>query len=119
MSRVLVVFTGGTIGATANDGVIGVDGEKSRVLLDLVRQSPLADGVEFLERSPLSILSENSRPLEWSVIAEEVIQATHEGLGGVVVAHGTDTLPYAASALAFALAGISVPVVLVLSLIHI
>ncbi len=45
-----------------------------------------------------SILSENMKPEYWTKIAEETKRALDEGSKGVVIAHGTDTMTYTASA---------------------
>ncbi|ARM76562.1 Glu-tRNA(Gln) amidotransferase subunit GatD [Acidianus manzaensis] len=59
-----------------------------------------------------SILSENMKPEYWTKIINSVKKAFDEGNKGVVIAHGTDTMAYTASALAFALK-LSGPVILV------
>jgi glutamyl-tRNA(Gln) amidotransferase subunit D len=50
-------------------------------------------------------------PSKWSKLAKRVARAVADGVQGVVVTMGTDTLGYAAAALSFALAGIPIPVV--------
>lgn len=60
-----------------------------------------------------SILSENMKPEFWVKIAESVKKAFDEGNTGIVIAHGTDTMAYTASALAFSLRSLQGPVVLV------
>ena len=59
------------------------------------------------------IFSENITPRHWSKLARRVARAVREGVDGVVITHGTDTLGYTAAALSFALAGVPIPVVLV------
>ncbi|GBE55218.1 L-asparaginase 1 [archaeon BMS3Bbin15] len=59
-----------------------------------------------------NILSENMTPEHWRIIAKEVVKAMNKS-SGVVVAHGTDTLAYTASAIAFMLSDIPKPVVFV------
>lgn len=60
-----------------------------------------------------SLLSENMTPSHWTSIAEHVAKVIRSGVDGVVVPHGTDTMSYTASALAFALRNLPVTVVLV------
>ena len=64
---------------------------------------------------PLSLLSENARPADWTAIATAVRSAIRPQHTGVVVTHGTDTLSYGATALAFALCDVQIPVVVVAS----
>jgi glutamyl-tRNA(Gln) amidotransferase subunit D len=60
-----------------------------------------------------SVFSENITPHHWTHISEHVATRIREGVAGVVVAHGTDTIGYTAAALSFALQNLPVPVVLV------
>ena len=60
----------------------------------------------------LSVASEDMGPAEWTLIAERIAEIHNERKEGVVVAHGTDTMAYTASALAFQLENISHPVIL-------
>lgn len=64
---------------------------------------------------PLSLLSENARPSDWTAMAAAVTAAVRPQHTGVVVTHGTDTLSYGATALAFALSQLDIPVVVVAS----
>lgn len=61
------------------------------------------------EYEPL-IDSSNMTPSEWMHIAED-IQAKHDHYDGFIVLHGTDTMAYTASALAFILDGLQKPVI--------
>ena len=61
----------------------------------------------------MNILSEDMKPTYWVKIAEEVAKALNSGEDGVVIAHGTDTMGYTASALSFILRNLTKPVVLV------
>src|SRR3954466_14026923 len=51
-------------------------------------------------------------PSDWVVLAEPVAQAVALRPRGVVILHGTDTSAYTASALAFMLRDLGVPVVM-------
>ena len=63
----------------------------------------------FIERTPL-LDSANITPSDWESIARACRDT--RGLSGLVIIHGTDTLYYKASALAFLLADTSIPVVI-------
>ena len=57
--------------------------------------------------------SEHLRASDWERIAEEVAKSINEGVDGVIVMHGTDTMHYTSAALSFALQDLPVPVILV------
>jgi glutamyl-tRNA(Gln) amidotransferase subunit D len=57
--------------------------------------------------------SENFTLNHWENIAKAVAKNIYEGVDGVVICHGTDTMAYTAAALSFALQNLPVPVVLV------
>ncbi len=61
------------------------------------------------EYAPL-LDSSNMLPGDWLTIARD-IAARHDDYDGFVVLHGTDTMTYTASALAFLLPGLQKPVV--------
>ncbi|WP_264021876.1 asparaginase [Mycolicibacterium canariasense] len=106
----MVVFTGGTIGSRRSGDVIGLVPGQTRLLLQAYGD---ADGFDVIE--PLSLLSENARPADWTAMAAAVTSAVGPQHAGVVVTHGTDTLSYGATALAFALTHVQLPVVVVAS----
>ncbi|MEW5936683.1 MAG: Glu-tRNA(Gln) amidotransferase subunit GatD [Candidatus Thermoplasmatota archaeon] len=60
-----------------------------------------------------SILSEDMTVACWEAIAEETHRALQDRHAGVVIAHGTDTMQFTASALSFMLHDLNAPVVLV------
>lgn len=112
--RVLVVYSGGTIGSAPRDLL---DPESPEVVFpweDLqesvsgLRSMPFpVDAVSF--REPLD--SANVGPRHWKAIAE-VIHEFHDRYVGFVIAHGTDTMVYTASALSFILQDLDKPVVI-------
>lgn len=61
----------------------------------------------------MNILSEDMKPKYWIKIAHEVARMLNNGEDGVVIAHGTDTMAYTASALSFMLRDLGKPVILV------
>ena len=61
------------------------------------------------EHAPL-LDSANARPADWLRIARDIAEHRHS-YDGFVVLHGTDTMAYTASALAFLLRGLGKPVV--------
>lgn len=59
------------------------------------------------------LFSEDLTPAYWAELSSEVGKLIESGVDGVLIAHGTDTMTYTASALAFALRNLPIPVVLV------
>lgn len=110
--RVRFVATGGTIMSRV-DYVTGAV-YPSFSLEDLYLMYPELRELASIEMVNLmSIFSEDMTPTRWSAIADEACKAFNEGVVGVVVLHGTDTMHYTAAALAFALRSAPGPVVLV------
>ena len=116
MKKILVVFTGGTIGSTAVDGTIDTSSGTAFKLLQLF-QAHDADpaSVHFDTLQPLQILSENLAPPAWTVIIEAIEAAQPESYDGIIVTHGTDTLAYTANALGFYFHALTKPILLVSS----
>ncbi|MBV9515086.1 MAG: asparaginase [Mycobacteriaceae bacterium] len=105
MSRVLVVTTGGTIASAADDsGVL----RPGRTGAELVRAAGFPD-VEAID-----VMAKDSSELtvaDWDTIASVVASAVEDGVDGVVITHGTDTLEETALWLELTYGG-SAPVVL-------
>jgi len=71
---------------------------------DVLRAVPdLAGRANYRGRVVANMLSENMTPGVWQDLAEAVAEEIEAGADGVVVMHGTDTMQYTASALAFML----------------
>ncbi len=60
-----------------------------------------------------NMFSEDMQPEHWTKIAERAAWHLNNGARGVVIPHGTDTMSFTATALAFALKDLNGPVVLV------
>ncbi len=110
--RVLIIYTGGTIGMKKTDkGYAPVSGFFKNALLnipDLVCED--IPEWELLEMSPL-LDSSDMTVNEWNSIGS-IIFENYDSFDGFVVLHGTDTMAYTASALSFILDGVNKPVVL-------
>lgn len=112
LPRVSIVSTGGTI-ASRVDYRTGAVTPALRAE-DLYSMVPeLADIADINTRVLFSIFSEDMTPSHWTKIAVEVASELENGVRGVVVAHGTDTMGYTAAALSFALQNLPAPVILV------
>lgn len=110
--KILFVFTGGTIGSIARDGIIGTDGSRPRVLLEAYERAfGLSFAYDIVE--PYTALSENNTGDTLRALCACVAAHKGKGYDGIVVTHGTDTLQYSAAALSYAFADISIPLCLV------
>ncbi|WP_439885034.1 asparaginase [Pseudomonas syringae] len=111
--RVMVLYTGGTIGMQASaNGLAPASGFEARMAGQLAELPELVvPQWRFREMSPL-IDSANMTPAYWLRLREAVIDAVDvQGCDAVLVLHGTDTLAYSAAALGFQLLGLDAPVV--------
>ncbi|OHX14493.1 L-asparaginase 1 [Chromobacterium sphagni] len=117
MSRILALYTGGTIGMDHTpEGLAPVPGLLPRLLQRFARPGLEFDIVEFEHLIDSSSLA----PRQWNQIID-ALAARYDAYDGFVVIHGTDTMAYTASVLAFALQGWKKPVVLTgaqLPLVH-
>lgn len=110
--KILFVFTGGTIGSVAHDGIIHTDDNRPRVLL---AEYGRVYGIDFAYDmvEPYTALSENNTGETLRALCACVEAHKSGDYDGIVVTHGTDTLQYTAAALSYAFADISIPLCLV------
>ena len=109
--KILVVFTGGTIGSSKIDGVISPDKSNSYVLLDMY--SKIDNSVDFTAVQPYNILSENLCGNDLVSLCECIKVSEFNSFHGVIVTHGTDTLQYASSFLSYVFGLCRTPIVVV------
>ncbi|MCD7948518.1 MAG: asparaginase domain-containing protein [Oscillospiraceae bacterium] len=114
MKKILVVFTGGTIGSKSANAVINVDETQGYTLLETFRRDTEMQ-VTFDTVQPLNILSENLVPRHWSAIYDTLSGMDLAAYSGIIITHGTDTLPYTTGVMSYLLAGLGLPVVFVAS----
>ena len=110
--RILVIFTGGTIGMVATAHGYAPQGAAFHNLLNRIPELH-AKGMpdwDIVDMDPL-LDSSNITVLEWNEIGR-VIADRYDAYDGFVVLHGTDTMSYTASALSFMLRGNAKPVIL-------
>lgn len=110
--RVLVVYTGGTIGMkkTAN-GYEPAPGYLQHLISQIPRfRAENVPDFEIEEFDPL-LDSSNMAPADWLKIADAV-RRRHARYDAFLVLHGTDTMAYTAAALSFMLEGLRKPVLL-------
>lgn len=107
--RIVVLHTGGTLMMQERDGLL------SPIELEggIVRELPVLARLARIEsRTVMSLDSADMQPADWRRIAAAAHDALAEAdVDGVVVVHGTDTMAYSASAVAFMLGPLPKPVV--------
>ena len=102
LPTISLISTGGTIASTVDYRTGAVTAQFDAE--DVLRAVPdLAGRANYRGRVVANILSENMEPPIWQDLAEAVCEEIEAGVDGVVVMHGTDTMQYSASALAFML----------------
>ncbi|MEM2971668.1 MAG: Glu-tRNA(Gln) amidotransferase subunit GatD [Candidatus Bathyarchaeia archaeon] len=112
LPKVTIISTGGTIASRVDYRTGAV--RPALTANDLYSVVPeLADIARIDAQILFSIFSEDLTPKHWTEMAETVAKHISEGVDGVVIAHGTDTMGYTAAALSFALQNLPVPVILV------
>lgn len=108
--KIQVSYVGGTIGMVDSPHGLVPGADIAGAIADLVARHDLAIEVDLHIFDRL-IDSANATPADWQAMVDD-IRAGADDHDGFVVLHGTDTMAYSASALAFALTGLDAPVVL-------
>jgi len=112
LPKVSVISTGGTIASRVDYRTGAVRPALSAS--DLYSVVPELASIARIDAQILfSLYSENITPAHWTEMAKTVAEKIGEGVDGVVIAHGTDTMGYSAAALSFALQNLPVPVIFV------
>ena len=109
--KILVIYTGGTIGMVATDHGYDVQAEYLSETIAGTRDfyhfnMPKFEVIEYDDL----IDSSNVKPERWLSLAKDVIR-NYDDYDGFVILHGTDTLAYTASVLSFMLGNIQKPVI--------
>ncbi|TGG95280.1 asparaginase [Natronospirillum operosum] len=108
---ILIIYTGGTIGMVPSDGGWRPQpGYLEGRIREHLRQMDFPHKVHWREYDPL-IDSSQLRCEHWNELGRDIIEY-YDDYDGFVVLHGTDTMAYTSSALAFMLRGTRKPVVL-------
>ena len=111
MKKILLIYTGGTIGMMKDPESGSL---KSFNFEELSKQAPelkrFAYTIDVHSFNPI-IDSSNMQPEAWVRIAELIFSA-YDAYDGFVILHGSDTMAYTASALSFMFEDLAKPVVL-------
>jgi len=99
--KICLIYTGGTIGMKKQkDGTLMPPEDPG----DFLRMAPVIDDIVDYDFVPLlNKDSTNIIPSDWQKMAKAIHERRDLGYAGFVVAHGTDTMHFSASAIAFAL----------------
>ena len=109
-SKILLIYTGGTIGMRKDFETGALKAFNFSKLLQRVPELKQLDcEIEtFSFKHPID--SSNMNPAEWAKIAT-IIEDNYTSFDGFVVLHGSDTMSYSASALSFMLENLAKPVI--------
>jgi L-asparaginase len=111
MVRILIIYTGGTIGMV-NDAKTGalIPFDFQQIQQNVPELRRLNYDLAVHSFSPI-IDSSNMTPVIWAELAQ-LIGEKYDEFDGFVILHGSDTMAFTASALSFMLENLSKPVVL-------
>lgn len=109
--RILIIYTGGTIGMIENPETHSLQPFDFTHLIDNVPKVKKLDyEIDNIQFNP-PIDSSDMSPRHWVEIARH-IDENYDKFDGFVVLHGTDTMSYTASALSFMLENLHKPVII-------
>ncbi|MCM1180542.1 MAG: asparaginase [Clostridium sp.] len=115
--KILIIFTGGTIGSVVQGGYISPDLEKPFKLVEdyYERKADLIQGITFHTCIPYTLLSENLTGEYLAKLGSCVKENLRKDYDGIIVAHGTDTLQYSAATAGYLAGRDSMPILFVSS----
>ncbi len=111
--NILVIFTGGTIGSTVQNGWIDTSSETKYTLINKYREISGDKETLFSFSSPYTILSENLSHKELNLLFNTAEENLNKNYDGIIITHGTDTLQYTSSALEFMFSDSNIPIMVV------
>jgi L-asparaginase len=108
--RILLIYTGGTIGMTTNLKTGALQTFDFKNLLDHIPELALLNcSIESISFDQ-PIDSSNMNPLHWLKMLE-IIETNYQEFDGFVILHGSDTMSYSASTLSFMIENLSKPII--------
>lgn len=112
--NLLVLATGGTIGSAPKGTGLDTDAAQTPLLLQMYRRQ-YGEHARFTVRQLCAVLSENIEDSFYETLCTALCAPETARFDGVIVLHGTDTLPYTAALCAMACRQLCVPVCFVSS----
>lgn len=113
--KILVIFTGGTIGSEQSGKSVGLNTSRRKLLLDKYAELD-GDGIAFDSLSPINILSENVQKNDLYALYDCVRATDCGAYDGVIITHGTDTLCFTVNWFSQVMCDFPLPIVFVSSL---
>lgn len=110
-TKILVIYTGGTIGMIENPETRTLQPFDFDHLIDNVPKIKMLDFDIDNYQFECPLDSSAMNPAHWCEIAQ-IIESRYDSYDGFVVLHGTDTMAYTASALSFMLENLNKPVII-------
>jgi len=100
LPELAIVSTGGTIASRIDyrTGSVTSQFDAADILTAIPELKEIAN---YRARSVATILSENMTPAIWQELARAIYTEIQDGVRGVIVTHGTDTMAYSAAAISF------------------
>lgn len=108
MKKILFVNTGGTISSSYQEHGLSPTQSAENILNEIPELQHICS---IDAHNLMSIDSTNTQPEDWASMAR-LVHRSLQDYDGIVIAHGTDTMAYTASALSFMLGTLNKPVVL-------
>lgn len=112
--KILVVFTGGTIGSVADDGYISPSNQTTYQLIRMYRALKKQE-VDFEYIEPYTLLSENLTGEYINKLGNCLREQIGKDYDGIIVTHGTDTVQYSAACMDYLFPDLQLPVMFVSS----
>ncbi|MFH1409249.1 MAG: asparaginase domain-containing protein, partial [Nanoarchaeota archaeon] len=112
LPTIAILHTGGTIASKIDYQTGGVFASyKADDFLDLFPE--MQDIASVKTTLVENIMSEDMRFSHYQHLAKAIMSEAKNGVKGIIIGHGTDTLAYTSAALSFMLENIQIPVILV------
>ncbi len=109
-NKILLIYTGGTIGMGSNPVTHALEPlDFNHLLTQLPEFKYIRAAVDIYQFDAID--SSDMTPQRWAQLVR-IISAQYDAYDGFVILHGTDTMAYTASALSFMLENLTKPVIL-------
>ena len=114
MKKILVILTGGTIGSKSDHQNINIDTVCAYSLIENY-QAKYGRDVIFDIEQPFQVLSENMTFSHWMQLIAVFQKIDTSLYSGIILTHGSDTLPYTAAMIGYLFHSFPIPILLIAS----